>query len=109
MDLRKFFKKIRDLEKTINEEYPLVVSLATDEGGKAGIFTEVSRYQAARMIIEGRAQLASAEEKLRFEEDRSAAQKAAEELELAKHMHFSVIGRPELSRMGFVKPKPSGK
>jgi hypothetical protein len=63
MDLKQFYRKIRQVESEIVDQYPLVVSLATDDGGKSGILSEVPRYQAARMIVEGRVRLASEDEK----------------------------------------------
>ena len=36
MDLKEFFKRIREIEATIPEVYTLVVSMTTSDGGKAG-------------------------------------------------------------------------
>ena len=40
----------------------VVISLETPDGGKAGVPTEVSRRNAARLIVEGWAELANADE-----------------------------------------------
>ena len=59
MDLRMFFHKVRKLEQEINDRHVVVVSLETPDGGKPGIRTEVSRENASRMIVDGRARLAN--------------------------------------------------
>ena len=43
MDLRAYYQKIRDTEAEITEAFPMVVSLATADGGKEGVLTEVTR------------------------------------------------------------------
>ena len=62
MDMRVFYQKIRALESTIPDLYVVVISLETPEGGKAGMPTEVRRDLAAKLVVEGRARLATPEE-----------------------------------------------
>jgi hypothetical protein len=66
MDLRNFYQKMRKLESQIPDAHVVVVSLETSDGGKAGRMTEVKRETAARLITEGRALLAGAEEAAEF-------------------------------------------
>lgn len=66
MDLRAYFRKIRNLEEEIAEPYVVVVSRETADGGKPGVKTEVPRGLAARLIVEDQATLASAEETAEF-------------------------------------------
>ncbi len=66
MDLRNFYQKMRKLESQIPDAHVVVVSLETPDGGKAGRMTEVKRETAARLITEGRALLAGAEEAAEF-------------------------------------------
>ena len=63
MDLRQYFKKIRDTEGGLADSFPLVMSLETTDGGKAGIASEVGREQAAKLIVEGCARLANEAER----------------------------------------------
>ena len=63
MDLRQYFKKLRDTENGLSDTYPLVVSLETSDGGKAGTVSEVTREQAAKLIVENCARLANEAEK----------------------------------------------
>lgn len=62
MDLRALYRKIRQEEERIAEPHVIVVSEQTPDGGKAGVKTEVTRSAAARLIVEGRAKLATPEE-----------------------------------------------
>ena len=62
MDLRNFFHKMRKVEGEIVDQHVVVVSLETPDGGKPGIKTEVTRENASRMIVEGRARLATEHE-----------------------------------------------
>jgi hypothetical protein len=63
MDLRNYFQKIKQIEATIAEIFPLIISLETRDGGLAGTPTEVSRALAAKMIVDGLVRLAEPAEK----------------------------------------------
>jgi hypothetical protein len=63
MDLRIYYQKIRDVEATITEEFPVVVSKETPDGGKKGVRTQVPRKIAAKMIVEGLAELPKPKDK----------------------------------------------
>ena len=108
MDLRQYYRTIREVEATIPDAFPLVASLATEDGGRAGVISEVSRYQAARTIVEGRVRLASEQEKQTYFDQLSAAHKAAEELDTARRVHMNLILGAE-QRIALPKPKPSSK
>jgi len=62
MDLRMFYQKLRKVEQEIAGDHPVVVSLETPDGGKPGVKTEVTRENAAKMIVEGRARIATKSE-----------------------------------------------
>lgn len=103
MDLKQYFRKLREVESTIAESYPLIVSLETPDGGKPGMVTEVSRLNAARMIIEGRALLASESEKQAYLDQQAVARKAAEKAELAKRVQVAILAEPDM------RPVPAKK
>jgi len=63
MDLRIYYQKVRDVEAKIAEEFPFVVSRETPDGGKAGVKTQVPRRIAAKLIVEGLAELPETKEK----------------------------------------------
>ena len=62
MDLKVFYKKIREAAALIPADFTVLASLETPDGGKAGVMSEVPRAIAARMIVEGRARTATVEE-----------------------------------------------
>ena len=53
MDLQVYYQKIRDMETKITDEFPLMVSMETADGGKGGTKTEVPRRLAAKLLVEG--------------------------------------------------------
>jgi hypothetical protein len=66
MDLRKFYQRIRGIEEDVHEEFAVIVSRATPDGGRAGVRNDVPRALAARMVAEEKADLATAEEAAEF-------------------------------------------
>ena len=62
MNLKAYFHKIRALEAEISEPHVVVISLETSDGGKPGRLTEVAKADAARLVVEGRARLATPDE-----------------------------------------------
>ncbi|HLX44667.1 MAG TPA: hypothetical protein VKR43_14575 [Bryobacteraceae bacterium] len=66
MDLRAYYQKIRRIEAGISEAAVVVVSRETSDGGRAGVFTDVPRSVAARMIADEKADLASEEDAAEF-------------------------------------------
>lgn len=99
MDLRQYFRKIEELERTLTEAYLVVVSLETSDGGKPGLLSEVSRSNAAKLIVEGRAALATDEQKESYFAARSAAREAAERAEMAKRLQLAVIPESEFRQI----------
>lgn len=66
MDLRHYYLAIEQVEKTLQDNHVVVVSTATDDGGRAGTLSEVTRHVAARMVVEGKAMLATEEQNAHF-------------------------------------------
>jgi hypothetical protein len=91
MDLRAYYRKIRETAQAIASEDVVVVSTATPGGGRAGVRTEVPRDVAARMLVEGTARLASEAESRQFQEERLAAKRAVDEAAAARNVKFTVI------------------
>jgi hypothetical protein len=99
VDLRQYFRKVEDLEAGIAEAYQVVVSLETSDGGKSGMTSEVSRLNAAKLIAEGRAVLATEEQKTRFVEARKSAREAAEQAEMARRLQVTIVSEADLARL----------
>ncbi len=107
MDLKQYFRRLREIEESFIDKYPVVISLETPDGGKAGLIAETSRHVAAKMIVEGRAVLANAEQKTAYYDHQEANKKAAEKAELAKRVQVAIIADPDFQAQAIAK-KNSG-
>lgn len=94
MDLKQYFRKLREIEASLSDAYVLVVSKETPDGGKAGLVSEVSREVAAKMIIEGRAVLATEKDEKTYREQQICAKKAAEKADLARRVQVAILTEP---------------
>lgn len=103
MDLKQYFRKIREIEAALTEPFPILVSVETPDGGKAGTLCEVARANAARMIAEGRAVLASPEQVEEFRAQQVSERKAAEKAELAKRIQVAIVTESDYSNSGSSK------
>ncbi len=91
MDLRTYYGKVRDAETTLAGEHFVMVSLATSEGGKAGVRTQVSRSIAARLIAETRARVANEEESQEFHEINRVARDQYDQEEAASRVQVVMV------------------
>ena len=98
MDLKVYYRKVRELEAQLPETDAVVVSLETPDGGYAGVTSEVPRGIAAKLIVEGKAQLASASEVSEYRERMSAATQQARELAEANKLRVEIVN--ELATKG---------
>ena len=99
MDLRAYYKKVREIEGTLPRPFVVLVSIETPDGGKAGVLTEVATLSAAKHIAEGRARVATAEESDIFHARNQAAKKSAEAAAEANKMKLVVV-RDKNSSLG---------
>jgi hypothetical protein len=99
MDLQLYYQKIRDMEAKIAGQFPIVVSLETADGGKAGTKTEVPRRIAARLAVEGLARLATPEETKEFQALQEEAKRAADQMAAATRVQLSVLSTADLNRL----------
>ena len=96
MDLRMFYQKLRKIEHEITEPHVIVVSNETPDGGRPGQKSEVSRSIAARLILEGQARLATAEEATEYRGSVEAALRDAEQRTIAERVQVNVITEADL-------------
>jgi hypothetical protein len=96
MDLRVFFQKLRKLEREILDPHVVVVSNETSDGGRPGQLAEVSRSNAARLILEGHARLATVEESTEFRTTERKALEEAQQRLLADKVQVNVISDADL-------------
>jgi hypothetical protein len=98
MDLKAYYQKIHAQEATIGEDFPVVVSVAGD-GRKEGVPTEVTRAVAARMMVDGAARLATAEEAKAFRAAQAEAKRAAAELAAVSRVKLAVLTKADLEKL----------
>jgi hypothetical protein len=98
MDLKTYYSNIRAVETTLEGENIVVISLATSEGGKAGVATEVQRYVAAKLIADQRARVATREEAEVFYLESEKRRLRFEQEEEARRMRVMVIPSADLRK-----------
>jgi len=96
MDLKDFYRRIREIEGTIAEADALVVSHETADGGKPGVMTEAPRSIVARLIAEGRARLATPDEAAAHHEKLRVAIDLAERAALADRVQVALVSDADL-------------
>jgi hypothetical protein len=96
VDLRAFYQKIRHTEAGIADDHVVIISRETSDGGRAGVASEVARPVAARLVVEGRAVLASKEEAAAFRTAQADAFHKAEQAAAASRVQLAVIAETEL-------------
>jgi len=99
MDLQLYYHKIREVESKIADEFPLVVSNETADGGRDGRKTEVPRRLAAKMVVEGLARLANADEVKAYRSLLAEAKRMAEQAAQAAKLQFTVVSTADLERL----------
>ena len=96
----------------MTDSFPLVVSLETSDGGKAGTISEVSREQAAKLIVENCARLANDAEKKAYFDKQASDKKAADRAEMARRVQVTIVGQPDFQvadRDHPVNPSPASR
>ncbi len=109
MDVRQYYRKLREVESGIAEPYVLVTSMETSDGGKPGIVSEVSREQAAKLIVESRVTLATEAEGKAFVARRIAEKKAFEKAEIARRLQVTIVSAPEEKEPKASESEPAPK
>jgi len=99
MDLKVYYQKIRETAERFPDKDVVIVSRATGDGGKAGVFTEVPKEVAAMMVVEGTAAVASVEDAAEFRRTVAAARRQVEEQLAASRVPLSLVTTAELQRL----------
>lgn len=95
MDLRQFYRKIREVKATIPDEFVYIASAETTDGGRVGIVNEVTRDSAARLIVEGKAVMASQEQIEVFHSATAQARQRLDKAEMARRIQVAIISDQE--------------
>ena len=103
MDLRHYYSKIRELEAQIEDDFTVIVSYETGDGGKPGTFTEVSARLAATMVVGGQARLATPDEKEAFLAVQAEAKRIADQMAAAERVQFTVLSSTDLERLRSIR------
>jgi endonuclease YncB( thermonuclease family) len=93
MDLTVYYEKIREAKSKIKDEFVVATSMATPDGGRAGVCSEVPRAVAARMIVDGLIRTATAAEEKAYREAQAKAKKMADDLAASAKVTFNVISQ----------------
>jgi tRNA 2-selenouridine synthase SelU len=98
MNLTSYYQKIHEFESSIVEPFVVLVSQATDDGGKEGLLTEVPKAVAARMLAEGRGRLASEQVARDFQDKKAEAKRAADTEATANRMQVTLVPTADLMK-----------
>lgn len=98
MDLKRYYAELREMEATMQGPHVLMMSLDTEDGGKAGVITEVPTFEAAVMVKQKRARLLSSEEQSEYREAQEARRALDEERRIAERVHVTVVAAQKPSR-----------
>jgi hypothetical protein len=96
MDLKKYYRKLRDIERTLLDDYVIIRSLPTPDGGIAGRLTEVGKEVAARMVADGIAELAGPDEIESFRRELADQRQREEQGRAAAQIQFTVLSEGDL-------------
>lgn len=99
MDLKVYYQKLRTAESQIGDEYPVIVSKETADGGKPGRLTEVTRAVAAKMTVDGAARLATAEEAKAYRDAQAEAKRLADHAAEAAKVQLTLVSASEMARL----------
>ena len=105
MDLRAYYRKINLVEAEIFEPDAVVISYETPDGGIPGVASQVPKRVAAKIVVEGKARIASAEEGEEYRKAMQEAIKRAQELALASKVQVAVMSDADLRAFRSSKPQ----
>ncbi len=100
MDLKVYYQQLRQIEASFTNPCVVLVSLATPDGGRAGVATEAPRDIAAKMIVDGSARLATEIEAQDYREKCEEACRAAAQASLASRIQVTLLSEPEAKKPG---------
>jgi len=96
MDLRGYYQKLKEIEKGLLQDFILMKSVATADGGIAGRLTEVPRALAAKMLADGIAVLAEKAEGELFRAGLAEEKKQEDQKRAAAKIQFTVLTETDL-------------
>jgi hypothetical protein len=94
MKLTEYYRQLHELEAQIKSKDVYVTSLATPDGGKAGVITLAPKRVGCQLVVEGKARLADGKEIAEFEMAQTAQRAVAAGDEFAKRIHVQLVADP---------------
>ena len=91
MDLRQYYKKLHEMEAKMTEAHVLVVSVESGDGGREGVFTEVTRRNACQLILDGRAKLADPKEAEVFRSEEAEKREEFQRAKTVSRVQFQIV------------------
>jgi hypothetical protein len=99
MNLNNYYDKIRETEQQIFGDCAVIVSQETPDGGRPGVLTEAPKRTASRLVVEGAARLATADEAAAFRAAKQKAKAEADDAAAASKVQFTVVPAAELQSL----------
>ena len=96
MDLRAYYRKLREIEQGLDGEFVVVKSRATPDGGVAGRLTEVSRAVAAKMLADGTAEATSRQEAEAHRKRLGEEKQREDKKRTSTQIQFTVLSEEDL-------------
>ena len=109
MDLKKYYRRIREIEAGITADSAVVVSRATPEGGRAGVLVEAPREVAARLVADGAAELADSTQSADYRESLAAAHQDEERRRAAARIQVSIVRESDLRALAPEQPAAASR
>jgi lipase chaperone LimK len=97
MDLKTYYQRIRAAESELEGMDVMVTSLATPDGGRAGIVNLVRREIAARLLVDKKVRLATEDEAKEYQRAAAELRRQGELERSAQQIQVVVIPSEELS------------
>ncbi|MBI4893433.1 MAG: hypothetical protein HY821_22620 [Acidobacteria bacterium] len=102
MELQKYFRELREKEAEISGKDIYVTSLATGDGGKPGVVTQVPKRLGCQLMVERKARLASEEEVAAFLKEQEVRRAEIDSQVYAQRLQVQVVSNP---KFGLREPK----
>ncbi len=109
MELRLYYQKVREVIDSIPGEFAVVISNDTGDGGRAGMPEEVSRALAGRLVVDGKARLATEEETAAFHKENEDKRIALARENAAHRLQVALVSEESIAALALERAKDKKK
>jgi hypothetical protein len=99
MNLRQYYQKIQEAEASLQDDFPVMSGKDTGNGGSSSVLTETTRAIAAKMLVEGTADLASPEQAAAFRQQQADALRLVQDAADAGRVQVAVVSADEIRKL----------